>query len=142
MKYKTISILLVVIGLFILPNTCNNSTPRVENQKRYYKYTLMVTASCYRANMNECDSTPLITADGSHIDINRVDKLRWIAISRDLEKYHKMGDTILVEGIGKGFDGYWIVHDRMNSRFKKKIDFLISDKIEADLFKKVIIRFN
>ena len=98
-----------------------------------------VTASCYRANINECDSTPLITADGSKIDINRIDRLRWIAISRDLEEIYKMGDSIVVEGVGKGYDGLWVIKDRMNKRFKNKIDFLISNEKQAGLFKNVKI---
>ena len=98
-----------------------------------------VTASCYRANVNECDSTPLLTADGSKIDTNRVDNLRWVAISRDLEKVYKMGDSIIVEGVGKGYDGVWVIKDRMNKRFKKKIDFLISNEKRGGLFKNVKI---
>jgi 3D (Asp-Asp-Asp) domain-containing protein len=98
-----------------------------------------VTATCYRANVNECDSSPLLTADGSYIDTNRVDELRWIAISRDLNKVYKMGEKVYVSGIGNGYDGIWTVHDRMNKRFKKKIDFLISKAKMGGLFKNVKI---
>lgn len=96
-----------------------------------------VTASCYRATIGQCDNTPLITADGSLIDTNQVDKLRWIAISRDLEKKYKMGEQIIIEGVSKEYDGIWTIRDRMNKRFKNKIDFLISNEREAGLFKNV-----
>jgi len=99
----------------------------------------IVTASCYRPTIGQCDSTPLITADGSKIDTNNIDNLRWLAISRNLEKHYKMGDKILVAGVGNGLDGIWIIKDRMNKRFKNKIDFLISDKITGGLFKNIKI---
>lgn len=100
----------------------------------------LVTASCYRAEVGQTDSTPLITADGSLIDTTNIDELRWCAISRDLEKLDiKMGDRILVFGVGQDYDGVWIIKDRMNKRFKRKIDFLISKERKADLFKNVKI---
>ena len=99
----------------------------------------IVTASCYRAEIGQCDSTPLVTADNSIIDTNRVDELRWIAISRDLNLHYKMGEKVMVSGIGNGYDGIWTIRDRMNKRFKKKIDFLISKGRKANLFKNVKI---
>ena len=50
-----------------------------------------------------------------------------------------MGDSIIVEGVGKGYGGLWVVKDRMNKRFKNKIDFLISNDKQAGLFKNVKI---
>ena len=99
-----------------------------------------VTATCYRATVGQCDATPFITANNSHIDTSRIDQLRWIALSRDLEKHFKMNDSVMISGCRvKHFNGVWYVKDRMNRRFRDKIDFLISDTIQADLFKNVKI---
>ena len=112
----------------------------IENYKQNYKlHYNVVTATCYRAESNQCDDTPFITADNSVIDINNIDKLRWIAISRDLNEEYKMGDSVLVSGIDSIYDVVWIIHDRMNKRFNNKIDFLISKDLKAGLFKNVKI---
>lgn len=116
-----------------------------------------VSATNYHAVESQCDDTPLITADGSRIDTSLLNrgKIRWVAVSQDFIKGNKLkyGDTIWVtvtddtyfkfSGEQKGLtpayvknykkvkskmEGPWIVHDCMNSRFKNKIDFLVSSK--------------
>jgi hypothetical protein len=85
-----------------------------------------VRGTVYHAEEKQTDSTPLITADNSRIDTARVNKLRWIAVSRDLinlktSRYNfngklKFGDTVWVsydrkavleqakrEGVGEAF---------------------------------------
>lgn len=81
-----------------------------------------VTATVYHATPKQTDSTPLITADGSKINPRNLQ--RWCAISKDLEKYFSMGDTIVVSGT-VNMDGIWIIHDRMHYRWKNKIDLLV-----------------
>ena len=99
-----------------------------------------VTATCYRATVGQCDATPFITANNSHIDTSRIDELRWLAVSRNLEAYYQMDDSVIVSGCRVNhFNGIWYIKDRMNLRFTDKIDFLISDSIQADLFKNVKI---
>jgi 3D (Asp-Asp-Asp) domain-containing protein len=97
-----------------------------------------VTATCYNAVEGQTNSNPLITADGSFIEVDKIEDIRWIAISRDLEKqdFH-MGDSVLVQGVGNGYDGIWTIRDRMNKRFKNKIDFLISENKKGGLFKNI-----
>ncbi len=136
-----IKIVLVIIGLSSFNSITNFDKtmifekPIKDTIEKYH----IVTATCYRAEIGQCDSTPLLTADCSLIDTTRVDELRWIAISRDLNKIYKMGEKVIVSGIGKGYDGIWTIHDRMNKRFKKKIDFLISKEKQGNLFKNVKI---
>lgn len=84
-----------------------------------------VTATTYNPVKSQCDDTPLITADNSRINIDSINIKRWIAISRDLEEYYKLGDTIYVDFPGSYFNGKWIIKDRMNKRWNKRIDFLI-----------------
>ena len=45
-----------------------------------------VTLTYYQPVKGQCDSKPLITADGSKINLNHLKsgKIRWCAISRDL----------------------------------------------------------
>lgn len=65
----------------------------------------VVTATVYNATVSQCDSSPLKTADGSKIDIVKLNnnELHWIAISQDLLKNggFKYGDRIMVSGNDK-----------------------------------------
>ena len=97
----------------------------------------------YNPTPGQCDDTPFHTADGSFIDVNKLEKkeIRWVALSWDLinDTYRQnvrsedwawrgdfaFGDTIYVESESKPMiNGYWVVHDVMNGRYRKSIDFL------------------
>lgn len=84
-------------------------------------FTTHVTITTYNAVRSQCDSSPLITADGTKIDHRKVKsgKQRIVAISRDLLYAIPLGSLIYVEG-----HGYYEVRDTMNSRFKHSIDIL------------------
>lgn len=84
-------------------------------------FTTHVTITTYNAVMSQCDRSPLITADGTKIDHNKVKsgKQKIVAISRDLLYAIPLGSVIYVEG-----HGYYEVRDTMNSRFKHRIDIL------------------
>ena len=133
---SALCIIVIIICVGIISITLINKEPDI--YKSHINYSI-VTATCYRAEVGQCDNTPFITADNSVIDVKNIDKLRWIAISRDLNEEYKMGDSVLVSGIDSIYDGVWIIHDRMNKRFKNKIDFLISKELKAGLFENVKI---
>ena len=80
-----------------------------------------VTITTYNAVRSQCDRSPLITADGTKIDHNKVKsgEQKIVAISRDLLYAIPLGSVIYVEGYGK-----YEVRDTMNSRFKHRIDIL------------------
>ena len=80
-----------------------------------------VTITTYNAVRSQCDRSPLITADGTKIDHNKVKsgEQKIVAISRDLLYAIPLGSVIYVEGYG-----YYEVRDTMNSRFKHRIDIL------------------
>lgn len=84
-------------------------------------FTTHVTITTYNAVRSQCDSSPLITADGTKIDHRKVKsgKQRIVAISRDLLYAIPLGSVIDIEGYGK-----YEVRDTMNSRFKHSIDIL------------------
>lgn len=106
-------------------------------------FTTHVTITTYNAVMSQCDRSPLITADGTKIDNNKVKsgKQRIVAISRDLLYAIPLGSIIDIEGYGK-----YEVRDTMNSRFKHRIDILQhsskknfkKDKIKIKLVRKPI----
>ena len=84
-------------------------------------FTTHVTITTYNAVRSQCDRSPLITADGTKIDHNKVKsgEQKIVAISRDLLYAIPLGSLIYVEG-----HGYYEVRDTMNSRFKHSIDIL------------------
>lgn len=90
----------------------------------------IVIATYYNPVRSQCDKDPLITADGSRINLKKLreGKLRWIAVSRDLRESYKYGDIVVIESDDHKLNGEWIVRDTMNPKFKKRIDFLTHDK--------------
>ena len=104
------------------------------------KQRLYVTATIYHAVEEQTDSTPNITASGYKINMKNPLSDRIIAVSWDLENEYKfkMGDKVHVQGAGD-LDGIWFVRDRMNSRFRKRIDFLVPQSIKGGKWEKVIL---
>jgi len=77
--------------------------------------SLEVTATAYTSNPGETDSNPSLTAWGDTLEPG----MRAIAVSRDLIK---MGLSHNKEVRIEGFKGTYIVLDKMNKRWEKKID--------------------
>jgi len=100
-----------------------------------------VTLTTYNAVASQCDDSPLITADGTKIDINKLKrgKIKYCAVSRDLLRYIPLGSVIHIEG-----HGYYEVRDTMNKRFNHYIDILQhksqknfkKEKIRVEVIKK------
>jgi len=93
-----------------------------------------VIGTIYNPVAAQCDSDPLTTADNSLIDLDKLKKkeIRWIALSRDLLARwggpYDYGDSIYIHHPDKRIRGVWTVHDTMNARFTKRMDFLVSGK--------------
>jgi 3D (Asp-Asp-Asp) domain-containing protein len=85
------------------------------------KFVTHVTLTTYNAVKSQCDDTPLITADGTKIDLKKLKngKIKYAAISRDLLWCIPLGSVIHIEG-----HGYYDVRDTMNERFNHCIDIL------------------
>lgn len=89
--------------------------------------TSHVTLTCYRPIKEECDDSPLVTSDGSTINLGHLKSgnIKWCAVSRDLlylfpkDKPRK----IWIEGYG-----IYEVKDVMSKRHKHSVDILIHPK--------------
>ena len=88
-----------------------------------------VKATMYHPVEEQCDDTPLITADGSKIDPYNVSNWNWIAVSQHMLKRNggpfDYGDTVYIFGT-EHKDGMYIIKDCMNKRKTNQIDFLES----------------
>ena len=87
---------------------------------------MQVTATAYTSSVRETDSTPTITAWGNKLKPG----MRVLAVSRDLLAMGlTQGTLVSVEG----FDDDFIVLDKMNKRWKKKIDIYMGFDRDAAL---------
>ncbi len=79
-------------------------------------HRLRVTATAYSSHTKQTDSTPFLAAWNNHIRPG----MKIIAVSRDLLTRYgiKNGTKIHISGLR----GYYIVKDKMNKRFKRRID--------------------
>ena len=86
-----------------------------------------VTLTYYQPVKEQCNSQPLITADGSKINLYHLKqgKIRWCAISRDLLWLFPKNKPkrIYIEGFG-----IFQVRDIMNKRWNHRVDILIHPK--------------
>ena len=100
----------------------------------------MVTATVYHAVEGQTDDTPLITASLRHINPDDPLGHRWIAVSRDLEELgFVFGEKVLVTG-AEHMDGVYVVEDRMNRRWTKRIDFLVNESMKGGKWRGVKIK--
>lgn len=100
----------------------------------------VVDATIYHAVEGQTDSTPLITASGKHINPKNPAGHRWIAVSRDLEEIgFVFGEKVLVTG-AEHMDGVYVVEDRMNRRWTKRIDFLVNESMKGGKWRGVKIK--
>tara|TARA_R100000152_G_C6598981_1_gene56799 strand:+ start:89 stop:490 length:402 start_codon:yes stop_codon:yes gene_type:complete len=101
---------------------------------------VLVTATIYHADPRQTDDTPFITASGAHIEQCCPGDHRWLAVSRDLEELgFVFGVRVKITGTDSPLDGYWIIQDRMNSRWNRRIDFLVDETITGGYWDNVTI---
>jgi len=100
-----------------------------------------VWGTIYHAVIEQCDSTPTITGDGSNIIPDDASNHRWIAISQEMlnsiyraslvstdnprfKGKIEYGDTIWIESPYPEINGWWVARDAKNALYKNSIDFL------------------
>ena len=122
--------------LFIFTSLLSHDSSSLNNERQ----RLYVTATIYHAVEEQTDSTPGITASGYEINMKDPLSDRIIAVSWDLENEYKfkMGDMVHISGTPM-LDGIWFVRDRMNPRFRKRIDFLVPQSIKGGKWENVIL---
>lgn len=130
--------LLLPLSLILFAGICANSQQVLDSNVLLIHN---ITATVYNAVPSQCDEDYLHTADGSFIDKDDIENLNWIAISRDLEeKGIVMGDVVEIIHEDEDICGIYEVHDRMNSRWTNKIDFLVPDHIKLGKWENVTIK--
>lgn len=135
--------ILVIISLFFCLHGTDTTVGKIIEHEKTVVRTIeqkvfTVCATMYYAVESQCDSTPLITANGSKIDPNKASEQHWIAVSRDLFKHFKYGDLVKVKGAGHK-DGIYRITDTMNKRFINHIDFLETADTKPYKFNNVTI---
>lgn len=100
-----------------------------ENEEKEIKenYKYYCTGTYYNPCAEQCDENFLLTASNDSIDIELLNmhKLRWTALSCDLFEEFNYDDTIIVESENYRINGEWIVKDKMNKRWNRRVDFLV-----------------
>lgn len=113
---------ILFLGLLLLiPYTFTaNETSLVtmENMLKQIQNPYIVTVTTYTVK----DSA--YTASGYVITPETPETENIIALSRDLKKSFEYGERVLVTGVG-GYNGIYVVRDKMHQRWKNKIDILI-----------------
>jgi len=115
--------LVISSALLLLPSTIKQGEVRINKAITEF-VSEIVTVTAYTPSVEECDSTPHITASGFKIDTLNPERHKIIAVSRDLKHKWKFGTKIKVLGIGK-YSGIYTIKDVMNRRFRKRIDILV-----------------
>ena len=96
-----------------------------------------VDATVYNAVPAQTNSDPGHTATMFELNLDDPESHRIIAVSRDLEKKFPMHSVVRIEGTNR--DGIYIVEDRMNRRFRKRIDFLVDNKTKYGKWENVSV---
>lgn len=102
--------------------------PNTVHHKHKDNYVIShITLTCYQPVKSQCDNDPLVTSDGSKINLRHLKsgKIKWCAISQDLLYLFPKGKPkrIWVDGYG-----LYEVRDVMNRRHRHKVDLLIHPK--------------
>jgi 3D (Asp-Asp-Asp) domain-containing protein len=103
----------------------SEKTPEVKKKKN--PGYLLVRTTYYNPVEDQCDSDPLVTADGSKISKTLLKKgdLKWIAISQDLLCEYPLGTKVRITSRKyPKISGVYVIHDVMNPRFRYSIDVL------------------
>ena len=117
MFLKTAFILLIIVCSF----GCSGEKEEVDC---YVWKSKKVTASAYNSTKAQTNSDPHITAFGDSVKPG----LKYIAVSRDLLVGDlKYNTRVKIEGL----DSIYLVKDKMNSRWKNKIDIYMGLDIKA-----------
>jgi len=97
----------------------------------------LVTVTVYHAVEEQTNSDPSHTASMFKLDLSDPYKHKIIAVSRDLLIKYPMGTKVTVKGTA--YDGVYTVEDKMNKRYKKRIDILINTDMKIGMWRNIKI---
>lgn len=127
---KIFQILFVLMGFYVITGISACDFPSEEKdgageEVLVFSDTLTVTASAYNSLKLQGEGNASITAYGDTL----VPGMKSIAVSRDLvRKGLTHGTPVVIEG----FEGLFIVNDKMHQRWRNKIDIYMGiDKEKA-----------
>lgn len=93
-------------------------------ESTYIWDSMIVTASAYNSTLAQSDGNPHLTAWGDSIKPG----MKYIAVSRDLlRKGLKYNTPIVIEG----FEGIYVVKDKMHGKWRNKIDIYMGTDVAA-----------
>jgi 3D (Asp-Asp-Asp) domain-containing protein len=121
MIYQRVLLLFFIIALF---TSCVNEDKPAHVIPEYNSWKKMtVKASAYNSLNNQTKGNPVIAAWGDSLKVG----MKAIAVSRDLIAQGLTHNTrVKIEG----FDGYYLVKDKMNDRWKNKIDIYMGTDVK------------
>lgn len=102
----------------------SKSKSRSRSKSKSSTKTMTVTATAYTSHVNQTDSTPDIAAWGDRLKPG----MQAIAVSRDM--LHKYGLKHRSKVRIKGLKGEFVVLDKMNKRWEKKIDIYMGKDLK------------
>lgn len=147
-KEKSFILVLLIIFFAILVLSPSSGGTKKEiivvSEEEFLSETIEVTkditVTFYNPVTNQCDNDPLITADGSEINLKKLEngELRWCAVSRDLLQVYRYGDEIWIDSENPEIRGWWIIKDTMNIRKKNHIDLLLPENHKTGFGKEKI----
>lgn len=105
-------------GITVPSDDLNGTLPQAENK---VVRVVVTTATAYTSSVEECDSTPFITADGSHVRDGII-----------AANFLKFGTKVRIPDLYG--DKVFEVHDRMNKRYSNRIDIWMEKKVDARKF--------
>ncbi len=113
--------LLIIISFLAIPLLASGDDPSIASENNQ---TIVVTATAYNSVPEQTDDDPTVTAWGDQLEPG----MKVIAVSRDLIPLgldHRAPVSI------EGLPGEYLVLDKMNKRWEKRIDIYMGADLEA-----------
>lgn len=115
LQSKMLPLIFTVMGFYLVTGFSGCNFNAEKEERAIFTDTLTVTASAYNSLKAQGEGNPNVTSFGDTL----YPGLKSIAVSRDLvRKGLTHGTPVKIEG----FEGVYIVNDKMHPRWRNKID--------------------
>ena len=110
------------LSMFLIFFSCKSDEEILPDN--YIWDSMIVTASAYNSTGSQTDDSPHLTAFGDSLKPG----MKYIAVSRDLmRKGLKYNTPVVIEG----FEGIYLVKDKMHRKWRNKIDIYMGTDVKA-----------